>query len=108
VGRAISVLVASAVVVYAAIMGLMWTEVGAVPHELSRGLFLELLFEVVSAFGTVGLSVGITPKLTVAGKLVLVMVMYIGRLGPLSIAVALAGKKRRPTYQYAEEHIMIG
>jgi trk system potassium uptake protein TrkH len=107
-GRAISVLVASAVVVYAAIMGLMWTEVGAVPHELSRGLFLELLFEVVSAFGTVGLSVGITPKLTVAGKLVLVMVMYIGRLGPVSIAFALAGKERRPVYRYAEEHIMIG
>jgi trk system potassium uptake protein TrkH len=108
VGRAISVLVASALVVYVATMGLMWTEVGAVPHELSRGLFLEFLFEVVSAFGTVGLSVGITPKLTVAGKLVLVMVMYIGRLGPVSIVFALAGKERRPVYRYAEEHIMIG
>jgi trk system potassium uptake protein TrkH len=108
VGRAISVLVSSAVVVYVATMAIMYTEGGAVSHGASRGLFLELLFEVVSAFGTVGLSVGITPTLTGAGKAILVLVMYIGRLGPLSIAVALAGKERRPTYQYAEEHIMIG
>jgi trk system potassium uptake protein TrkH len=107
-GRAISVLVASAMVVYMATMAMIYTEVGFVSHETSRGLFLELLFEVVSAFGTVGLSVGITPHLTWGGKLILVLVMYIGRLGPLSIAVALAGKERRPTYQYAEEHIMIG
>jgi trk/ktr system potassium uptake protein len=108
IGRAISVLVASAVVVYVATMAMMTTEVGAVPHEASRGLFLELLFEVVSAFGTVGLSLGITPSLTSSGKLILVLVMYMGRLGPLSIAVALAGKKRRPSYEYAEENIMIG
>jgi trk system potassium uptake protein TrkH len=108
VGRAISVLVASGIVVYVATTVLMWTEVGTVPHELSRGFFLELLFETVSAFGTVGLSVGITSKITVGGKLVLVLVMYIGRLGPLSTAVALAGKERRRMYQYAEEHVMIG
>jgi trk system potassium uptake protein TrkH len=108
VGRAISVLVAAALVVYVATMGLMWTEVGTAAHGLSRGSFLELLFETVSAFGTVGLSVGITSKLTSAGKLILVLVMYIGRVGPLSIAVALAGKERRRMYKYAEEHVMIG
>jgi trk system potassium uptake protein TrkH len=108
VGRAISVLVASAVVVCVATLAMIYTEVGVVSHRLSRGSFLELLFEVVSAFGTVGLSVGITPSLTWGGKLILTFVMYLGRLGPLSIAVALAGKERRPPYQYAEEHIMIG
>ncbi len=77
-------------------------------HEESRGLFLELLFEVVSAFGTVGLSVGITAKLTTLGKLILAVVMFAGRLGPLSIAVALSGREVRSRFQYAEENVMIG
>ncbi len=108
VGRAISVFVVAVIVIYAATMALTVSELGTTIHEESRGLFLELLFEVVSAFGTVGLSVGITSKLSTLGKLILVVVMFVGRLGPLSIAVALSGREPRSKIQYAEENVMIG
>ncbi len=108
VGRAISVLVVAVIVIYAATMALTVSELGTTIHAESRGLFLELLFEVVSAFGTVGLSVGVTSKLSTLGKLILVVVMFVGRLGPLSIAVALSGREPRSTIQYAEENVMIG
>lgn len=71
--------------------------------------FLPLLFEVTSAFGTVGLSTGITSSLSTAGKVVLVLVMYIGRVGPLTLAFALAERfKRRPLLRYPEEQILVG
>lgn len=108
VGRAISVFVVAVIVIYAATMALTVSELGTTVHEESRGLFLELLFEVVSAFGTVGLSVGITSQLSTLGKLILVVVMFVGRLGPLSIAVALSGREPRSRIQYAEENVMIG
>ncbi|MEJ2363892.1 MAG: TrkH family potassium uptake protein [Deltaproteobacteria bacterium] len=108
VGRAISVLVLAVVLIYAATMALTVSELGTTLHQESRGLFLELLFEVVSAFGTVGLSVGITPQLSSVGKLIIILVMYLGRLGPLSIAVALTGKETRSRFKYAEENVMIG
>lgn len=108
VGRAISVFVVAVIVIYAATMALTVSELGTTIHEESRGLFLELLFEVVSAFGTVGLSVGITSQLSTLGKLILVVVMFVGRLGPLSIAVALSGREPRSRIQYAEENVMIG
>jgi trk system potassium uptake protein TrkH len=108
VGRAISVFVVAVIVIYVGTMALTVSELGTTMHVESRGLFLELFFEVVSAFGTVGLSMGITPKLSVVGKVILVVVMFIGRLGPLSIAVALSGKEPISRYQYAEENVMIG
>ena len=108
VGRAISVFVVAVIVIYAATMALTVSELGTTIHQESRGLFLELLFEVVSAFGTVGLSVGVTSKLSALGKLILVVVMFVGRLGPLSIAVALSVREPRSTIQYAEENVMIG
>ena len=108
VGRAISVFVVAVIVIYVATTALTLTELGTAMHQESRGLFIELLFEVVSAFGTVGLSVGITSKLSTLGKLILVLVMFVGRLGPLSIAVALSGKEPRFRFQYAEENVMIG
>ena len=48
--------------------------------------FIDILFETVSAFGTVGLSTGITPTLSIKSKIVSILIMYIGRLGPLTIA----------------------
>jgi trk system potassium uptake protein TrkH len=69
---------------------------------------LAVLFETVSAFGTVGLSMGITPSLTPAGKLLITLMMFIGRLGPLTMAYALAFRRRPAKYEYAEERMMIG
>lgn len=70
--------------------------------------FLPLFFEAVSAFATVGLSTGITPGLSTAGKIVLIMAMYTGRVGLLTIAFALALRNKRTELKYPEEKILIG
>lgn len=76
---------------------------------LEEAPFLPLLFEVTSAFGTVGLSTGLTPHLSMGGKMVVILTMFFGRLGPLTVAFALAKRKRiRPKVGYPEERIMIG
>ena len=69
--------------------------------------FMQLFFEVVSAFGTVGLSTGITPDLTVIGKLVIILVMFTGRLGAVTLLSAWI-KQKEPTVRYSEETIAIG
>jgi trk system potassium uptake protein TrkH len=107
IGKAISIVMVSMVVVIIATMALLLTELGEIPHPFSRGKFLELFFEVISAFGTVGLSTGATGGLTIMGKVVLTFVMFVGRLGPLVIAMAVS-RRGAPRYYYAEETIMIG
>jgi len=69
--------------------------------------FVPLVFEAVSAFGTVGLSLGATAALASPGKLVIIIVMLIGRIGPLSLALLL-GRKRQATVGYPEARIMVG
>lgn len=69
--------------------------------------FMKLLFETVSAFGTVGLSTSITPALGDPGKLLLVLVMFVGRLGPLTIAL-LGAVSKEPGARYTEEAVTIG
>ncbi len=70
--------------------------------------FIKLLFEEVSAFGTVGLSTGITFGLTDAGKLILILTMYIGRVGTLTLGLALAKKALSNKYKYSHGSILIG
>lgn len=84
------------------------TELGNTPHMESRGMFLELLFEAASALGTVGLSTGATAKLSVAGKAIVVTLMFCGRLGPLSIALAAGMRESGSHYKFAEEDIQVG
>ncbi|WP_442594149.1 TrkH family potassium uptake protein [Neobacillus sp. D3-1R] len=69
--------------------------------------FLTLLFEVVSAFGTVGLTMGITPSLSLLGKLVIIVVMFVGKLGPLTLAFLMA-KPQKPPFKYPDEDILTG
>ncbi len=107
VARATSVVMVSIFVVSAATLLIQVTEIGSANHALFRGQFLKLFFEVVSAFGTVGLSTGVTGQLSLAGKLIIIMVMFVGRLGPLAVAVAVA-RREVMHYKYAEELIMIG
>lgn len=72
------------------------------------GTMEGVFFEVVSAFGTVGLSLGITPKLTGVGKIILVFTMYVGRIGPLTLLYALSRRRSFGKYEYVEESVMIG
>ena len=68
---------------------------------------LDALFEITSAFGTVGLSTGITPSLSVGSKLLSILVMYIGRLGPLTVA-SLWYFTRGERAAYPEGNIAVG
>jgi len=70
--------------------------------------FLSAVFEVVSAFGTVGLTMGATGHLSQEGKILICIVMFIGRLGPLTLIMALTSMKKDINIEYPEEHIMIG
>ncbi|WP_035172140.1 TrkH family potassium uptake protein [Caldanaerobius polysaccharolyticus] len=72
--------------------------------------FLTELYETTSAFGTVGLSLGLTPKLTAIGKIVIILTMYSGRVGPLTLALALAQrqKEKKSIMKYADEKVMVG
>ncbi len=70
--------------------------------------FLNLLFEEVSAFGTVGLSTGITPTLSDAGKTIIIVSMYVGRVGTLTLGVAIAKKTLTNRYKYSHGNILIG
>ncbi|NGQ94462.1 Trk family potassium uptake protein [Brevibacillus sp. SYP-B805] len=70
--------------------------------------FLMLLFEATSAFGTVGLSMGLTPHLTPVGETIIMLTMFAGRVGPLTIAYALAQRKKKEYFRYPKGKIMIG
>ncbi|WP_442602244.1 TrkH family potassium uptake protein [Paenibacillus sp. KN14-4R] len=70
--------------------------------------FLMVLFETTSAVGTVGMSMGLTPELSTFGKIVLCLVMFVGRLGPLTLAYALGSKHKKELYRYPEGKLIIG
>jgi trk system potassium uptake protein TrkH len=71
-------------------------------------LFLEAAFEVVSALGTVGLSTGITPQLSDPGKVIIIMLMLLGRLGPITTFVALSHSERREPVEFLNEEPLVG
>ncbi|MGN9783293.1 TrkH family potassium uptake protein [Nonomuraea sp. ZG12] len=73
------------------------------PHSLEK-----VLFEVISAFGTTGLSTGITATATPAGHLLLSLLMFVGRIGPLTLGSALALKERTRRYEFPEERMIVG
>lgn len=68
----------------------------------------KVIFEVISAFGTVGLSTGITADLPTSGQLVLTLLMYAGRVGTITLAASLALGEHRMPYRYPEEHPIVG
>lgn len=81
-------------------MILSYTEVGA--------SFIDLLYEASSALGTVGLTLGLTPKLSSLGKIFIMIMMYLGRVGPLTVMLALTRKRKKSGYKYPEGKILIG
>ena len=108
VTRSITLLVSSLLVVALVLILLNIFQGGMAPHPQTRGLFLELLFETISAFGTVGLSTGATTTLTPLSKITIIITMFVGRLGPLTLAFALARRGEEARFQYTEENIMVG
>lgn len=77
----------------------------AVQPELD---FRQALFEVVSAFGTVGLSTGITSELNNSARVLITVAMFLGRFGPLTLALLMAGRDSTESYRYASERVRIG
>ncbi|HAW51886.1 MAG TPA: ATPase [Flavobacteriales bacterium] len=68
---------------------------------------MDLIFEEVSAFGTVGISMGITSHLSYAGKVIIILSMFVGRLGTLTVAFGLAKKPISTSYKYPDGHTMV-
>lgn len=81
-------------------MILSYTEAGA--------SFIDLLYESASALGTAGLTLGLTPNLSPIGKVLIMLMMYIGRVGPLTVMLALTRKRKKSGYKYPEGKILIG
>ena len=108
VQRAITVVSVSGILVVVCTILLLLTQRYGIPHGTGNSSFLEYLFEVASAFGTVGLSMGKTPILNSWGKITLSLLMFIGRVGPLTVAHLVKIEKVTPPYQYSEENVMVG
>ncbi|HEX7090383.1 MAG TPA: potassium transporter TrkG [Longimicrobiales bacterium] len=108
--RAIGLVVLAIALTAAAILLLQLTELGGVPHSAAPERFWALTFEAVSAFNIVGLSMGITADLTQAGKLLLIVLMFVGRVGPFTLvaSMALAAARRTLHLRYATEDVVVG
>ena len=106
VARAMALVLLVALTLLGFLLALMITERESI--DSGQFLFIDLLFEAVSALGTTGLSTGITNELTAAGKLLITALMYVGRLGPLTIVLGLALREHRAVYRYAQERVRIG
>ncbi len=105
--KALALVILASILIGIALFGLLIVQAPDIAHENKRE-FLSYLFETFSAFGTVGLSIGATAKLSVLGKWIIILLMFAGRVGLLTVAFAIAGRMRRHATQYAEENIMIG
>jgi trk system potassium uptake protein TrkH len=106
--QAITVFILASMAIAIAFAALMFVQERSLPHTSAHGWFVEHLFEVVSAFGTVGLSLGLTPKLLTPGKLIIILTMFTGRVGLLTLAFSLVRLPKRGEIVYSEESVMIG
>ena len=107
--RSISLLLVSIGIISTVLFMLLIGDTGGnhlFPHR--KGDFLAYLFETVSAFGTVGLSIGITPVLNLWGKCWIILMMILGRVGILTFSYIIIGTSATHGIEYSEENIMIG
>ncbi len=109
VQRAVGLAVGATVLLFAFVFALLFTEM---PHEnvvANRESFVHLVFEAQSALGTVGLSMNKTPELSQPGRVLIVMLMFIGRVGPLAALEAMARRSRRKQpYRLGREDVLVG
>ncbi|NCC24206.1 MAG: potassium transporter TrkH [Deltaproteobacteria bacterium] len=106
--KVLALVIVSSLVLALATLVLVITEGGAVSHLESRGRFLEILFEVISAFGTVGLSTGLTASLSSPGKAVVILLMFVGRLGPILFIALLQDVQKKESFAWPEKTILVG
>jgi trk system potassium uptake protein TrkH len=89
-----------------AIFALTVTELFLSPHE--NKLFIDIVFETFSAFGTVGLSLGLTPYLSAAGKAIIILTMFAGRVGMSALAITIPRGLPKHIVDFPEEEVLIG
>jgi trk system potassium uptake protein TrkH len=106
--NAITLLILSVAYIMSVVLLLQITELGSVSHVEVEGSLMMLSFESVSAFGTVGLSMGATAGLSLVGKIIICITMFIGRLGPLSFYSLLGRTARKHNYRLPPERVMVG
>jgi trk system potassium uptake protein TrkH len=106
ISRTLAVFILAVVVVTIGLISLLITEMTT--NHAGNEYFLSYLFEAVSAFATVGLSMGITSSLTVAGKLVIILLMMVGRVGLLTVAYVITRAEDGRPFKYAGEKVMVG
>jgi len=103
--RAVGLVVVAVAVVSIGVFALAASES---PHD-TQARFLKRFFEVVSAFNTVGLSMGLTPELSPLGRWMITLLMFLGRVGPLTLAAALVIRRpRKSRFSYAYEDVVVG
>ncbi len=107
VTKALTLVMLAALTVGTGLFALLLVQAG---HSAvaSRGAFLDYAFEAISALGTVGLSLGVTGALLPAGKLIIILLMFVGRVGLLTVAFTIVRRAKGEAVHYSEENIMIG
>jgi len=106
--RALAILVSGGMLVLVAAAAFVAAESPSLPHVAMPGQFVESLFEVVSALGTVGLSMGKTGTLDAAGKVIIIILMFAGRVGLLTLVLGLSHPVRVGEITYLDEDVMVG
>lgn len=106
--RATTLVLVSTVFIAGLFVLMMFAEEKPVPHLLSHGWFVDSLFEIVSAFGTVGLSLGATGHLAGFGKVITIILMFTGRVGVLTLMYSLSRRPRGGQLVYPDEQVMVG
>jgi len=108
IANTLSIAIGGVVVVALGLLALLMLEHPHATLDDRHGAFVAYMFETISALGTVGLSCGVTTSLSDASRLLLVGLMYLGRLGPLTVAMALSRENPVTDWRYPEEDVMVG
>ena len=108
INRALTVILVAILIIVLMFVLFMFVEDKPVPHKISHGWFIDGAFEVVSAFGTVGLSLGATTNLHSLGKIIIILLMFIGRVGLLTLVFTLAHPPKKGEIVYLDEQVMVG
>ncbi|MBU5670117.1 TrkH family potassium uptake protein [Peptoniphilus sp. MSJ-1] len=102
------VLVKSLCIFFLASGLVIFSSLGLMIIEDGRFLYLDILYEIVSAFGTVGVTRGITSDLSTASKMILVILMYLGRVGAATLGIGIINRKKKKHTKYAHGKIIVG